>query len=185
MSIAFWISAISIFWSRSTPAVRMSRSLIRPRFLDAALGGDAGAFDLLAGGDLGLLERLALGDLQCFEMPLALEPDLVEGAVLRDPRGLGLLVLDDLGAALFGLRLGHFQRLLGERDLALQLDDLERFLALRSRARSARARARSAPFPATVRARSARARSARASSSRPRRASGGGRSRDAACPPRS
>ena len=33
-------------------------------------------------------------------MPLALEPDLIESAVLGDALGLGELVLDDLGAAL-------------------------------------------------------------------------------------
>ena len=59
------------------------------RFFDAALGGDAGALDLLGGGDLGLFERLALGDLQALEMPLALEPDLVERAVLGNALGLG------------------------------------------------------------------------------------------------
>jgi hypothetical protein len=98
------------------------------RFFDTALGGDAGALDVLRGGDLGLFEGLALGDLQSFEMALALEPHLVERAVLGNALGLGMLVLDDLGAALLGLGLDHRQGLLGESGLPVELQDFERLL---------------------------------------------------------
>ena len=80
---------------------------------------------------------------------------------------LDLLVRDDLGAALArASALRHLDRLLGERDLALELGDLERFLALDLELALRALRARCAPSPAPARARSARARSPRGSSSR-------------------
>ena len=85
------------------------------------IAGDAGAFHLLGRGDFRFFERLPLGDLQALEMPLALKPDLIQGAVLGDALGLGELVFHDLGATLFRLRLDHRERLLGERDLPVEL----------------------------------------------------------------
>ena len=128
-STALLISAISTSLSRSVAKRAHVAILGDARLLDAALGGDARALHLLGGGDFGLLEGLPLGDLQAFQMPLALEPDLIERAILGDPLGLGVLVLDDLGAALFRLRLDHRERLFGERDLPVELQNLERLLA--------------------------------------------------------
>ena len=119
--MALAISAISTSLSRSVGERADVAILGDARFFDAALGGDAGALDLLRRRDLGLLERLALGDLQPLEMALALEPHLVERAVLGNALGLGMLVLDDLGAALLGLGLDHRQGLFGESDLPVEL----------------------------------------------------------------
>ena len=121
--------------------------LDQPRFLDAALGGDAGPLDLFAGRDLGLLEGLALGDLQRFEMPLALEPDLVERALLRDPRGLGLP-----GSATISARRFSASALVTSSAFSASAiwrsssASFERASCARSPARSARARARCGPF---------------------------------------
>ena len=64
----------------------MSRSRIRRASAMPALGGDAGALDLLARGDLGLLEGLALGDLERLQRALALDAALVDDTVARRAR---------------------------------------------------------------------------------------------------
>ena len=144
----------------------MSRSRIEARLGEPALGGDAGALDLLARGDLGLLEGLALGDLERLQRALALDPALVDDAVAGEPRPLDLLLGDDLGLAAGALGAGHLDGLGGKRDLALALGDLDRLAAgdlqllLRRAARSMRSRS-----TASRRAISSRSVSSRAASS--------------------
>ncbi|MCZ7596666.1 MAG: hypothetical protein M5U09_01345 [Gammaproteobacteria bacterium] len=70
-------------------------------FVEAAVGGNARAFDLFAGRDLGFLDVLPLGDLLGAQQPVALDAGLVENLLLLDAR-----LLDHLpGGQLRGLDL--------------------------------------------------------------------------------
>ena len=55
-------------------------------------------------------------------------------------RSASELVLDNLSAALFRLRLDHGKRLFCERDLPIELQDLERLLRVISSSRYSRSR---------------------------------------------
>ena len=109
--------------------------------VEPALGGDAGALDILAALDFGFTQRLDAGDVELLERPAAFDLGCLDGTLALDFRGLDRCLRGQLGAADFGFRDRACGLLrcevddtgfLGRLHLALALD-VDHFAALLAR----------------------------------------------------
>ena len=120
--------AVSTTFSRSTSSLRRSRSRADAGLVEAAVGGDADAFDFLARGDLGLLQRLDAGDLQLLDRAPPLQPRGFHHLLALDVALLDLLLGEDLGLAHLPVGVDALRLLRGQRDDALLVGEFDRLL---------------------------------------------------------
>ena len=95
------------------------------RLREPTLRRDARPLDFFPRGYFRLFESLALGDVEGVEQALALQSDLVESSLLRDPCRLDVLVGGDFRAPSLGFGLDKFRVLCGNDDLSVDFGELQ------------------------------------------------------------